>query len=68
MFEKPRLVPQTMLFGRVVAYECTGCGKSFAMPLLEGAVPSDFPPPYIIRAGFLSHDCQGSNATKYEAK
>ena len=61
MLEKPRLVPQTMLFGRVVLYECTACGKSFAMPLLEGAVPSDFPAPAVVHAAFLGHDCKGSS-------
>jgi hypothetical protein len=64
MVEKPRLVPQTTLFGKVVVYECTACGKSFPMPLLEGAVPSDLPAPYIIRAAFLDHDCKGSNLTR----
>src|ERR1700733_15179221 len=48
MTEKPTLVAQTTLFGRVVAYECTACGKSFAMALLDGAVPSDAPAPYIV--------------------
>jgi hypothetical protein len=53
MTEKPTSVPQTMLFGRVVAYECTACGKSFAMSLLEGAVPSDSRAPYVVRSAFL---------------
>jgi hypothetical protein len=58
MLDKPRLVPQTMLFGRVVLYECTACGKTFAMPLLEGAVPSDFPAPAVVHAAFLGNNCK----------
>jgi hypothetical protein len=35
-----QLAPQTILFRKVIVYECTVCRKEFAMPLLEGAVPS----------------------------
>ena len=58
MLEKPRLVARTELFGRVVLYECAACGKSFAMPLLEGAVASDLPAPAVVHAAFLGHDCK----------
>lgn len=70
MLEKARLVPRTLLFGRVVAYKCTACGKVFAVPLLEGAVPSDLPTPLIVYASFLEHECKGSDPrgrkSKYE--
>jgi hypothetical protein len=58
MLEKPRLVSQTMFFRRVVVYECTACRKSFAVPLLEGAVPSDLPAQAVVHAAFLGHDCK----------
>jgi hypothetical protein len=64
MVEKPALAPKTLLFGKVVVYECTACGKSFAIPLLEGAVPSEFPAPAMVRAAFFSHDCKHPNAAK----
>ena len=70
--ENARLVPRALLFGRVVAYKCTACGKVFAVPLLEGAVSSDLPTPLIVYAAFLEHECKGSNPrgrkSKYERK
>jgi hypothetical protein len=61
MIAKPGLLPQTTLFGKVVAYECSACGKSFPVPLLEGAVSPDLPIPLIIWAAFLGHECKCSN-------
>ena len=52
-----------MLFGKVVAYECTVCGKSFPLPLLEGAVSPDLPIPFNIYAVFLAHECKSSSPT-----
>jgi hypothetical protein len=63
MIAKPELVPQSMLSGKVVAYECSACGKSFPVPLLESAVSPDFPIPLIIYAAFLSHECKSSSPT-----
>jgi hypothetical protein len=59
--ENARLVPRTLLFGRVVAYNCTACGKAFAAPLLEDAVSSDLPTPLSVYAAFLEHECKGSD-------
>jgi hypothetical protein len=67
-FEKSKLVPQTMLFGKVVVYECTACSKTFAMPLLEGAVSEDLPAPSIVHALFLDHECNRSNSKNSESK
>jgi hypothetical protein len=63
MIAKPELVPHSMLFGKVVAYECSACGKSFPVPLLEGAVSPDLPIPLIICAAFLEHGCKCSSPT-----
>jgi hypothetical protein len=60
-FENARLVPRTLLFGRVVAYNCTACGKDFAVRLLEEAVSSDLPTPLSVYAAFLEHECKGSD-------
>jgi hypothetical protein len=63
MITKPEIVPKTMLFGKVVAYECSACRKSFPVPLLEGAVSPDLPIPLIIYAAFLGHECKGLSPT-----
>ena len=63
MIAKPEIVPQTTLFGKVVAYECSACGKSFPVRLLEGAVSPDLPIPLIIYAAFLAHECKSTSAT-----
>jgi hypothetical protein len=68
MLAKPEIVPQTTLFGKVVAYECSVCGKSFPVPLLEGAVSPDLPIPLIIYAAFLAHECKGSSPTGQKRK
>ena len=57
MDEGRQLVPQTILFGKVIVYECTICREKFAMPLLEGAVSPDRPPPPTVLRFFLSHAC-----------
>jgi hypothetical protein len=57
MDDRQRLAPQTILFGKVIVYECTVCRKKFAMPLLEGAVPPDQPAPPAVQRVFLSHAC-----------
>jgi hypothetical protein len=62
MTAEPELVPQTTLFGKVVAYECSACGKSFPVPLLEGAVSPDLPIPLIIYGAFLGHECKSSSS------
>ena len=59
--QKPEIVPKTTLFGKVVAYKCSACGKSFPVPLLEGAVSPDLPIPLIICAAFLEHECKSSS-------
>ena len=51
-------MPKAVLFGKVIAYECTACGRSFPMSLLYGAVPSDLPPPATVRDAFLRHICE----------
>lgn len=61
MIAKPDLLPQTTLFGKVIAYECSACGKGFPLSLLEGAVSPDLPIPLIIWAAFLDHECKSSN-------
>lgn len=58
MYEGRQLVPKTVLFGKVIAYECMAFGRSFPMPLLYGAVPSELPAPLTIRASFLRHVCE----------
>jgi hypothetical protein len=57
MDDRRQLATQTILFGKVIVYECTVCRKKFAMPLLEGAVPSDHPPPLTVARAFLIHAC-----------
>jgi hypothetical protein len=57
MDDRRQLAAQTILFGKVIVYECTVCRKTFAMPLLEGAVPSDHPAPLTVERAFLSHAC-----------
>jgi hypothetical protein len=52
-----QLATLTIFFGKVIVYECTVCRKKFAMPLLEGAVPSDHPPPLTVERTFLTHAC-----------
>jgi hypothetical protein len=64
MIAKPEIVPKTTLFRKVVAYECSACGKSFPVPLLEGAVSPHLPIPLIIYAAFLAHDCKSSTGQK----
>ena len=66
--ENARLVPRALLFGRVVAYKCTACGRVFAVPLLEGAVSSDLPTPLIVYAAFLEHECKGSDPIAWKSK
>ena len=68
MIAKPEIVPQTTLFGKVVAYECSTCGKIFPVPLLEGAVSPDLPIPLIIYAAFLAHECKNSSPTGQNRK
>ncbi len=57
MDEGRQLAPQTILFGKVIVYECTICSEKFAMPLLEGAVPPDHPEPPTVQRIFLSYAC-----------
>ena len=57
-----------MLFGKVVAYECSACRRSFPVPLLEGAVSPDLPIPLIIYAAFLAHECRSSRPTGQKRK
>ena len=63
MIAKPEIVPKTTLFGKVVAYECSACSKSFPMPLLEWAVSPDLPIPLITYAAFLAHECRSLSPT-----
>ena len=51
-------MPRAVLFGKVIAYECTACGRSFPMSLLYGAVPSGFPAPLAVQDSFLHHICE----------
>jgi hypothetical protein len=67
-FPRLEIVPKTTLFGKVVAYECSTCGKSFPVPLLEGAVSPDLPIPLIIYAAFLAHECKSSSQTGQKRK
>jgi hypothetical protein len=64
MIAKPEIVPQTTLFGKVVAYECSACGKNFPVALLEGAVSPDLPIPLITCAAFLGHECKSPTGQK----
>jgi hypothetical protein len=52
MDDRRQLAPQTILFGKVIVYECTVCRKKFAMPLLEGAVPPDHAAPPTVHMSF----------------
>ena len=54
MGEGRQLVPRAVLFGRVIAYECTACGRSFPMSLLYRAVPA----PLAVQDSFLHHICE----------
>jgi hypothetical protein len=54
-----QLVPQAVLFGKVIAYECAACGRKFSTSLLYGAVPSNDPPPATVRDAFFHHVCKG---------
>ena len=58
MGEGRQLVPSAILFGKVIAYECTACGRSFLMSLLYGVVPSDLPPPLAVLGSFIRHVCE----------
>lgn len=53
-----QLVPRVVLFGRVIAYKCTACERSFLMPLLDGAVGASLPTPAMVRDSFLRHVCE----------
>jgi hypothetical protein len=43
MIAKPEIVPKTALFGKVVAYECCACGKSFPVPCWKAPFLQTFP-------------------------
>lgn len=58
MQQRHQLVPQAVIFGKAIAYECTACGRKFSISLLHGAVRSDAPPPAAVRNAFLAHVCQ----------
>lgn len=58
MREKRQLIPKSILFGKVVAYECATCGKTFAISLLYGAVPANFSQPANVRDSFSRHICK----------
>ena len=68
MIAEPEIVPQTTLFGKVVVYECSACGKNFPVPLLEGTVSPDLPIPLVIWAAFLAHECNRSSPTGKKRK
>jgi len=68
MCEGRQLVPQTILLGKVVRYECTECGRTFTISLLYGAAPSDFLPPANVRDAFFHHACKEENAEKIGMK
>ncbi len=59
MHQRRQLVPQTVLFGKAIAYECTACGRKFPISLLHGAVRSDAPPPESVFNAFTAHVCEG---------
>jgi len=58
MHKERQLVSHAVLFGKVVAYKCTACDSTFAISLLYGAVPTDFPPPANVRDAFFRHVCK----------
>jgi hypothetical protein len=66
MDEGRQLAPQTTLFGKVIAYECTVCRKKFAMPLLEGAVLQHHAAPPTVQRAFLSHQCGARGAPRVD--
>lgn len=59
MHEGRQLVPQAVLFGKVIAYQCTACDRKFSVSLLYGAVSADLPAPATVRDAFLRHVCEG---------
>lgn len=56
MRKERQLVLHTILFGKVIAYKCTACDKTFLVS--DGAVSTDSSPPAVIRNAFLRHMCE----------
>lgn len=57
MQKERQLVPQAVLFGRVITYRCTACGRKFAISLLYGAVSTGSSPPASVVEAFCRHIC-----------
>lgn len=57
-----QLVPQTVLFGKVIVYKRTVCDKIFSISLLHGAVSTDFPSLLNIGDAFFRHACEESTS------
>jgi hypothetical protein len=66
MCEERHLVPQSVLFGKVIAYECTVCGRTSAVSLLYGAVLPGLPLPVNVRDA--SFHMQREDAAKIKTK
>lgn len=58
MRKERQLVLHTALFGKVIAYRCAACDKTFSVSLLDEAVPWDFSPPVCIKDASLRHICE----------
>lgn len=58
MHKERELVSHAVLFGKVVAYKCTACDRTFAVSLLYRAVPTGYPPPANVRDAFFRHACK----------
>lgn len=54
MRKERQLVLHTILFGKVIAYRCTVCDKTFLVSWLDVAVPTDPSPPAGIRNPFFA--------------
>lgn len=64
MREGRQLVPLAVLFGKVIAYQCTACSRTFSVSLLYGAVPWDYLPPQAVRDAFSRHGCKKRSTQK----
>jgi hypothetical protein len=58
MRKERQLVPHAVLSGKVIAYKCIACDKTFSIPWLDGAVSTESPPPASIDDAFLRHTCE----------
>lgn len=65
MRKERQLVPEAVLFGKVIAYKCTTCGRKFAISLLYGAVSTGSSPPASVVEAFYRHICEKEAAQSW---